>query len=91
MGYGVDWIDTHWGNTGRDRSAFVPHHLLGVFGGIELKYQDIATLMLEYDTSQFNAGIRFFLFDRVDLPLTAMEFKTFCFGINYRFSLLSSK
>ena len=92
--YGVDWIDTHWGDVSvRDKSArtaVVPHHLVGVFGGIELKYQDIATLMLEYDTSQFNAGIRFFLFDRVDLQLTAMGFKTFCFGINYRFSLLSS-
>ena len=71
-------------------NAFVPHHLVGVFGGIELKYQNIATLMLEYDTSQFNAGIRLFLFDRVDLLLTAMEFKTFCLGINCRFSLYPS-
>jgi len=91
MGYGVDWIDTHWGDVSvEDRSAFVPHHLVGVFGGIELKYQEIATLMLEYDTSKFNAGIRFFLFDTIDLNVTAMGFKTFCFGIHYRFSLLSS-
>jgi len=89
MGYGVDWIDTHWGDTGPDRYYPVPHHLVGVFGGIELIYQDIATLILEYDTSQFNAGIRIFLFDKIDLQLAAMEFKTFCFGINYRFSLLS--
>ena len=87
MGYGVDWIDTHWGDTGPDRSAFVPHHLVGMFGGIELKYQDIAALLVEYDTSQFNTGIRLFLFDRIDLLLTAMEFKTFCLGISCRFSL----
>ena len=87
MGYGVDWIDTHWGDTGPDRPAFVPHHLVGMFGGIELKYQDIAALLVEYDTSQFNTGIRLFLFDRIALLLTAMEFKTFCLGISCQFSL----
>ena len=90
IGYGVDWIDTHLGDTGPDRPAFVPHHLVGMFGSIELKYQDIATLLVEYDTSQFNTGIRLFLFDRIDLLLTAMEFKTFCFGISCRISLFPS-
>jgi hypothetical protein len=64
MGYGVDWINTHWGDTGPDKYDTVPHHLVGLFGGIELQYQDIATLLIEYDTSQINTGIRLFFFDR---------------------------
>ena len=90
FGYGVDWIDTHLGDTGPDKDASVPHHLVGLFGGVELQYLDIAALLVEYDTSQLNAGIRLFLFNRVDLLLTAIEFKTFCLGISYRFSLFSS-
>ena len=90
FGYGVDWIDTHLGDTGPDKNAPVSHHLVGSFGGIELQYLDIAALLVEYDTSQLNAGIRLFLFNRIDLLLTAMEFKTFCLGISYRFSLFSS-
>ena len=90
FGYGVDWIDTHLGDTGPDRDNPVPHHLVGLFGGVELQYLDIAALLVEYDTSQLNAGIRLFLFNRVDLLLTAMEFKTFCLGISCRFSLFSS-
>ena len=90
FGYGVDWIDTHLGDTGPDKDAPVPHHLVGLFGGVELQYLDIAALLVEYDTSQLNAGIRLFLFNRIDLLLTAMEFKTFCLGISYRFSLYPS-
>ena len=90
FGYGVDWIDTHLGDTGPDKDAPVPHHLVGLFGGIELQYLNTATLLVEYDTSQLNAGIRLFLFNRVDLLLTAMEFKTFCLGISCRFFLFSS-
>ena len=90
FGYGVDWIDTHLGDTGPDKDASVPHHLVGLFGGIELQYLDIAALLVEYDTSQLNAGVRLVLFNRLDLLLTAMEFKTFCLGISYRFPLFSS-
>ena len=90
FGYGVDWIDIHLGDTGPDKDAHVPHHLVGLFGGVELQYLDIAALLVEYDTSQLNAGIRLFLFNRVDLLLTAMEFKTFCLSISCRFSLFPS-
>ena len=90
FGYGVAWLDTHLGDTGPDKDAPVPHHLVGLFGGIELQYLDIAALLVEYDTSQINTGIRLFIFNRIDLLLTVMELKTFCFGISYRFSLLPS-
>ena len=90
FGYGVDWIDTHLGDTYTDKDAPVLHHLVGLFGGIELQYLDIAALLVEYDTSQLNAGIRLFLFNRVDLLLTAIEFKTLCLGISYLFPLLPS-
>ena len=88
FGYGVDWMDQHYGNTGPDRDAPVNHYLVGLFGGMEIFYRNYGSFMVEYDTHQFNCGMRLNLFKRVQMMVVLLNMDTFSLGVNYRFSLL---
>ena len=87
LGYGVDWIKKHWGDTGPDRNAPVPHHLVGLFGGLELGLHKYINLMLEYDTEKFNSGIRFNFFHRMQLDVDLLHLDTLSGGVNFKFKL----
>lgn len=86
IGYGVDWINQHLGDTGINRYNLVPHHLVGIFYGLELNYYKI-DILFEYDTNRFNSAIRYD-FKNIDVLLTLLNMDTFSFGISYHFSLL---
>ena len=88
FGYGVDWIKTHWGDTGPDRNDPVNHHLLGMFGGLEISLNPMVTILLEYDTSRINGGLNIFLLDRFKIMISTLNFNSMSFGMNFGGSLL---
>ncbi len=85
LGYGVDWMDKHYGDTGPDRNAAVPHHLVGIFGGFELELWKHFNLTVEYDSRKFNSGMRIDVFNQVQFFGTLFNFNTFSGGLSYRF------
>ena len=87
-GYGVDWMDQHYGDTGPDSDDQVNHYLVGLFGGMEVFYRNYGSFIVEYDTHQVNTGFRLNLFDRIQILLTILNIDVFSFGVDYRFSLL---
>ena len=88
LAYGVDWMDQHYGDTGPDRDDQVNHYLVGVFGGIEIFYQNYGSFIIEYDTHQINSGMRLNLFNRIQIVAVLLHLNTLSFGVDYRFSLL---
>ncbi|MBH49856.1 MAG: hypothetical protein CMG69_03790 [Candidatus Marinimicrobia bacterium] len=88
IGYGVDWMNQHYGDTGPDKDAEVNHYLVGSFGGIDIIYQNYGSIMIEYDTHQINCGIRLNLFDRYQITAVLLNLEAFSFGLDYSFSLI---
>ena len=88
IGYGVDWMNQHYGNTGPDKDAHVNHYLVGLFGGLELAYRNYGGLIIEYDSHYVNSGIRLNLFNNIQIMAVLLNRKTFSFGLDYSFSLL---
>ena len=88
LGYGVDWLDIHYGDVGDDAKLFVPHYLLGCFGGIEYSYKNYVSFLIEYDTHQINTGLNLNLFNRIQILITMLNTDTFSFGIDYKLFLL---
>ncbi len=88
LGYGVDWMDIHFGGVGPDAILNVPHYLLGYFGGIEYYYNNYVGFLIEYDTHQINTGIRLNLINQIQILMTLLNTNTFSFGMDYKFSLL---
>ena len=88
FGYGVDWMNQHYGNTGPDRYAPVNHYLVGLFGGTEILYGKNTSFILEYDTHQINSGIRVNLFDKFRIMAVLLNMDTFSFGMDYSFLIL---
>ena len=86
IGYGVDWINQHLGDTGINRYYPVPHHLVGIFGGFELEY-DKYGLFVEYDTNRINCAIRYKI-KKLNILLSLLNMNTLSFGIDYNFSLI---
>lgn len=75
LGYGSDIIDHHLGVPKSDRQFPVGHTIVGMFGGIEIRWKKTATWMFEYDTQRINLGFRFMLnpFFNFDVCLLNME------------------
>ena len=88
LGYGVDWMNQHYGDTGPDRDAQVNHYLLGVFGGMEIFFRNYGSFIIEYDTHQINYGMRLNLFKNFQIAIVQLNMGKFSFGVDYRFSLL---
>ena len=88
LGYGVNWMDQHYGDTGPDRDDRVNHYLIGLFGGMEVLYLSYGSLIIEYDTHQINGGIRLNFLKRYQITAALLSMDTLSFGVNYRFSLL---
>lgn len=87
LGYGVDWIDKHYGDTGPDRDVPVPHHLLGFFGGIEMALSNQINLIFEYDTDRFNTGLRFNVFEHFEILGSLLNLDTFSGGLSYKLQI----
>lgn len=87
LGYGVDWIKTHWGDTGTDRNAPVPHHLVGLFSGVDVKLNKKIDLVVEYDTDKLNYGIRLGFLKHSKLLIALLNFDTFSGGLSYGFKI----
>lgn len=49
----------------------------GIFGGVEIKYNefDNAHLLIDYDTTSLNIGLQGFLFDRIHTVIGLMDYK----------------
>jgi hypothetical protein len=88
LGYGVDWMDKHYGDVEPDRDAPVNHYLVGLFGGVETNYRNFGSFIIEYDTHQINTGIRINLIDHFHILLTVLNKDKISFGMDYNFSLI---
>ena len=88
LGYGVDWMNQHYGDTGPDRYDHVNHYLIGLFGGIEITYGKIFSFLIEHDSNQFNAGLRIINFENFKILISLLNMDSFSVGLNYNFSLL---
>jgi hypothetical protein len=88
LGYGVDWMDQHYGDTGPDRHDQVNHYLIGLFGGMEVLYLNYGSIIIEYDTHQINGGVRLNFLKRSQITAALLNMDTLSFGVDYRFSLL---
>ena len=88
LGYGVDWMDQHYGDVEPDRDDPVNHYLVGVFGGIELINNSYGSLMIEYDSHQINLGVRSISFNKIQIILSLLNMNSPSVGLNYNFSLM---
>ena len=75
LGYGTDWMKAD------------KHHLVGVFGGLDVSVNKHLTLIAEYDTEKVNLGARLSLMSHFHLMIAYLNARRFSGGINLSFSL----
>lgn len=86
-GYADDILDHHVGVYPQDRNLPVGHTLVGVFGGIEIKWLDSFSYMMEFDTQKINTGIRFQLNSNVECEFGLFNMSDFGGGFHVNFTL----
>ena len=74
-GYGFNWISSR------------NHQYLGHFGGAEVKFLNVFSLITEYDGDRFNGGARVSLFNRFNILFGYLGFKYFSGGAAVSFIL----
>ncbi len=87
LGYADDILDQHVGVWPQDRNLPVGHTLVGMFGGIEIKWLDSISYMMEFDTQKINTGIRFRLNSNVLCEFDLFNMSNFGGGIQINFTL----
>lgn len=88
IGFGLDWMNQHYGDTGPDKYSEVNHYLVGIFAGIDLYHQNFGNIMFEYDTHQVNAGVKVNIFNNFQIMAVFLNLEIFSFGLTYSFSFL---
>ncbi|MBD3289431.1 hypothetical protein GF337_11565 [candidate division KSB1 bacterium] len=86
-GYAGDIFDQHVGVLPQDRNLPVGHTLVGMFGGIEIKWLDSLSYMMEFDTQKINTGIRFKLNENVECEFDLFNMSNFGGGFQINFGL----
>ena len=86
-GYADDIFDQHVGVLPKDRNLPVGHTLVGMFGGIEIRWLDSISYMMEFDTQKINTGIRFQLNSNVECEFDLFNMSNFGGGFQVNFAL----
>ena len=86
-GYGYDIINRHLGVPPADRKHPVGHTIIGMFGGIEMKWKNNIVYMMEFDSEKINTGFRFRLNPYLELEVDLFNMSKVCGGLNVHFSL----
>lgn len=64
------------------------HTMIGVFGGVEIEFHKYLTVMVEYDTRKYSAGLRIMLWgDRVNIDAVALGLKRLSGGMSIALDL----
>jgi hypothetical protein len=87
VGYGSDIIDHHLGVPKKDRKFPVGHTIVGLYGGLEIRWKEVGSYMLEYDTQKINTGFRFRLNHYLDFDVYLLNMKDLSGNLNFSFSL----
>ncbi|MFQ5602367.1 MAG: YjbH domain-containing protein [bacterium] len=87
LGYGVDWINKHYGDTAGDRYFPVPHQWVGFFGSVEVPVHKRLSAVFEHDSEKFNSGLRVSLFEHVEILAALLEWKTFSGNLSFIFEI----
>lgn len=87
IGYGSDIIDHHLGVPKKDRKFPVGHTIVGFFGGLEIRWKEVGSYMLEYDTRRINTGFRFQIKRRLDFGVCLLNLRDLSGNLNFSFSL----
>lgn len=87
VGYGSGIIDRHLGVPKSDRGYPVGHTILGMFGGMEINWNDSIVYMLEYDTRFMSTGFRFRLNPYLNFDIHLLNMENMSGSMNISFGL----
>lgn len=87
LGYGSDIIDHHLGVPKEDRDYPVGHTIVGLFGGLEINWNQQIIYMLEYDSQKMSAGFRFRMIPHLGFDVCFLRMKDVSAGMNFSFNL----
>lgn len=87
FGYGSAIIDHHLGVPKRDRKFPVGHTIVGVFGGLEFRWKEVVSYLLEYDTQRINTGFRFRVKSILNFDLCLLNMQDLGGGVNFSVKL----
>ncbi len=86
-GYGSDVMKHHHGVPEQDRRIPVGHTIVGYFGGLSVTLYKRLMFLLEYDSTNWNAGMRIPLFHSLSAELSLMHLRYVSGGIQWAFHL----
>lgn len=72
----------------KSENRYKNHYLEGPFGGINLKYKDLAGIMIEYDSQHINIGAYANLFKHWTIQAGVLNADQITVGTSYAFNLL---
>jgi len=75
LGIGTDWMKAN------------EHHLVGIFGGMDLKINKFVSLIAEHDTEKINLGAKLTFLSRINLIIAFLNAESLSGGINFSFTL----
>ena len=87
VGYGSDIIDHHLGVPKKDRKFPVGHTIVGFFGGLEIRWKQVGSYMIEYDTQRINTGFRLRFSRYLDFDVCLLNLKHLSASLNFSFNL----